>query len=1066
MEEKEEIWQEFKGSYQQLQPQLQNCIYVELLFRGKSESDIYYTQGMQRVTLYNLEEDTWDWDRFTKDFANIKSLAVRGCQEVSEKIFDIRSLVYLELNSCELRAFHFDKIVQLTKLEDLLVENSALGDVPEVIFKMDTLKGLSFMGTEIKELPDNLKKLKNLECLGLNRVGITQVPTFIGELNNLTSLYLGGNEVKELPIELKNLTKLEHLALWGTSLEVLPEWICSFKQLRGLYLGRIEKLQKLPENIGNLTNLEKLYLNGTGVRELPESFGKLANLKELLLFNTDVKRFPMLSSLEHLESCNLSNMVLEKIPRQFINARMKVCMNEMYVEEGLNLTNTKLLCQPISLFTHEKEFIYAYYDEEKIHLNETKVVFLGDGEAGKSHIIARLMKENQLLEQFEEEATPGIAISQKSCEIDRENVRLQIWDFGGQEIMHSMHRFFLTDRTLYVIVVNARDNTQDERAQYWLNNVKNFADGCPIILVLNKIDQNPTASLNERMLRTDYPQIKEIIKMSALKSPQEEFAKLMEDIVASVRMFDSYAMEFPVSWNRIKTALEEMDSNYITDKQYREICRQNGVEDEQIQNWLLDWFHDLGVSFNYRKKDLLLSGYMVLRPTWITNAIYIILFNGNAYARNGLIAINDIVKLLQNPPKSVEKITYDVNEVPYILGVMRRFEISYAVDNDNEFIPMMCDKNQHEDAEAFLAGDCLEYDMQYAYLPNNVLHKLMIKMRDDLDRDKIWLTGMILCAREGNISALVRMHDRRMEVYVRSSNSDIYPPKEYLSEIRDNLLRINRELNLTSEEYIVYKEGDASENINYQTLLIHLSSGQSEYFSTVFRRMIPIKNILGIVESETDTELIIHFCMQNGDRDVDYASIKRILSEEHSRRNYRELEEAIVECGAMIQGDSLQISEGKENDRNTYFRNMLSASKKFIVCDQTLNGRSANQKAAGELDLLIKDIKQRPMAVIEALTLSSVDKNYISEHIDKLFLYDTWGLINNYILVYVENRNFAGFQERYKDYISQHQYQQPVEYQGIEEKDANAEMAIFDVSISRNGQRGVITHILIHLQKP
>ncbi len=1055
--------QEYKGSYQQLLLQLKYCIGVRLLFGGESKSVIYYSQEMHQIRLENLREDTWDWDRFTKGFANIKHLEVVRCKRVSEKIFDIKSIRYLELSGCDFSAFHFDKIVQLSNLIHLRIENSVLDDVPEEIFKMNALKELSFMNTKITELPNNLKNLKFLEYLGLNEVGINQVPTFIGELKNLTSLYLGGNEIRELPIELKNMTKLQHLVLWGTQLEVLPDWICSLAELRGLYLEGIEKLQKLPENIGNLTNLEKLYLGGTGVRELPESFGELTQLKDFLLYGTEVKRFPPLLSMEYLENCDLSNMVLERIPREFINAKMEIYMNENDFLEGLNLTNTKLLCQPISLFTHEKEFIYAYYEEEKIHLNETKVVFLGDGEAGKSHIIARLMKENQLLEQFEEEATPGIAISQKSCEIGRENVRLQIWDFGGQEIMHSMHRFFLTDRTLYVIVVNARDNTQDERAQYWLNNVKNFADGCPIILVLNKIDQNPTASLNERMLRTDYPQIKEIIKMSALKSPQEEFAKLMENIVASVRMFDSYAMEFPISWNRIKTALEEMDSNYITDKQYREICRQNDVEDEQIQNWLLDWFHDLGVSFNYRKRDLLLSGYMVLRPTWITNAIYIILFNGSEYARNGLIAINDIVKLLQNPPKSVEKITYDVNEVPYILGVMRRFEISYAVDNDNEFIPMMCDKNQHEDAGVFLEGDCLEYYMQYAYLPNNVLHKLMIKMRDDLDRDKIWLTGMILRAREGNISALVRMHDRRMEIYVKSSNGDVYPPKEYLSEIRDNLLRINRELNLTAEEYIVYKEDNVSENINYQTLLIHLSSGQREYFSTVFRRMIPIKNILGIVESETDTELIIHFCMQN--RDVDYASINRMLSQEHSRMNYRELEEAIVECGAKIQGDSLQISAGKENDRNTYFRNMLSASKKYIVCDQTLNGRSANQKAAGELDLLIKDVRQRPMAVIEALTLSSVNKKYLSEHIDKLFLYDTWGLRNNYMLVYVENRNFAGFRERYKDYISQHQYQQPVEYQGVEEKDANAEMAIYDVSILRNGQRGIITHILIHLQK-
>lgn len=116
--------------------------------------------------------------------------------------------------------------------------------------------------------------------------------------------------------------------------------------------------------------------------------------------------------------------------------------------------------------------------------------------------------------------------------------------------------------------------------------------------------------------------------------------------------------------------LTEMKENYITDPLYRKICCENGVEDEQIQNWLLDWFHDLGVSFNYRKKDELLGGYMVLKPTWITNAIYVILFNGREYSNNGIISIANIIELLKKPPRAVTDIMYNITEVPYILGVM------------------------------------------------------------------------------------------------------------------------------------------------------------------------------------------------------------------------------------------------------------------------------------------------------------------------------------------------------------------------------------------------------------
>ena len=34
-----------------------------------------------------------------------------------------------------------------------------------------------------------------------------------------------------------------------------------------------------------------------------------------------------------------------------------------------------------------------------------------------------------------------------------ERVRLNVWDFGGQEIMHATHQFFLTTRSLYLVVL-------------------------------------------------------------------------------------------------------------------------------------------------------------------------------------------------------------------------------------------------------------------------------------------------------------------------------------------------------------------------------------------------------------------------------------------------------------------------------------------------------------------------------------------------------------------------------------------------------------------------------------
>lgn len=82
-------------------------------------------------------------------------------------------------------------------------------------------------------------------------------------------------------------------------------------------------------------------------------------------------------------------------------------------------------------------------------LNEAKVVFLGDGGAGKTFSIQRLLNNCEMQEEFSGESTPGISIQDCKYEINGEEILIHYWDFGGQEIMHSMHRMFLTKRTLY-----------------------------------------------------------------------------------------------------------------------------------------------------------------------------------------------------------------------------------------------------------------------------------------------------------------------------------------------------------------------------------------------------------------------------------------------------------------------------------------------------------------------------------------------------------------------------------------------------------------------------------------
>lgn len=714
----------------------------------------------------------------------------------------------------------------------------------EFIFTMSSLKVLKLDSLELntENLPTSFSQLTELRLLSFTYTPIKVIPDVVQNFKKLEILWIGGTQVKELPQWISGLKELRILAFWRTGVDRLPSWIYDMDKMEALSFSNTS-IDYLPEDISKLKRLNYIALDNTYITKLP-------------------KNLPVFSNLEFLD---LSNLTLEEIPEWVFLQNLPFFINEedyTHDERGILLFNTRLYHQPLSLFETDREFIRAYYKEEKVRLNEVKLVFLGDGEAGKSHIIERIKNDGALLRDFRKEVTPGIEISKLELDVNGENMRLQFWDFGGQEILHSMHRFFLTERTLYIVVLNCRDNTQDQRAAYWLNNIKSFADGCPVILVLNKLDQNSSAGLNETSLRNEYPLIKNVIKMSAKYDNKEVFNRLLDDIKRQVSTFDSYGMDFPKSWDGVKAALLEMENSYITDGAYRAICDAKGIKDRQIQDWLLEWFHDLGVSFYYRRMSEDLREYMVLKPQWITNAVNILIFNGHGCSANGIITRSDIEKLLARPPKSVVKgLSYTRDEIPFILAVMRRFEISYGINGEYEFIPALCDKNENPAAYDFYSDTSLEYHMEYSYLPDNVLHKLMIRMYNELNREIIWKTGAIFNGMSGMYSALIKIaRDSAVLIYVKSTNNHFAPPHIYLGFVRDRLMEINRELGLEANDVIIFKRNDKQEKVPYCSIIKRLKKGKYIYFSDEFEEDINIGDILRTVEGERGTEVALRLC--------------------------------------------------------------------------------------------------------------------------------------------------------------------------------------------------------------
>ncbi|HYE64043.1 MAG TPA: GTP-binding protein, partial [Pyrinomonadaceae bacterium] len=302
-----------------------------------------------------------------------------------------------------------------------------------------------------------------------------------------------------------------------------------------------QTLTELPESIGQLTQLRTLDLSDNQLTELPESTRNLKSLEALYLHGNDALGLPSEVLGPTLEDIALKSAQQAK--------------------------------------PHEILEYYFQVRSSRRPLNEAKLILVGRGAVGKTSLVNRLV-HNKF--EADEKKTEGIQITGWELLLNNnEDVRLNIWDFGGQEIMHATHQFFLTQRSLYLLVLNGREGGEDADAEYWLKLIESFGDESPVVVVLNKIKGHPF-DLNRRALKQKYPAIREFIKTDCADPPLG-FDELRKAIEREADGLEHLRDAFPASWFSIKDRLARMKKNYLSFEEYRALCTQNGEGDKAAQ---------------------------------------------------------------------------------------------------------------------------------------------------------------------------------------------------------------------------------------------------------------------------------------------------------------------------------------------------------------------------------------------------------------------------------------------------------------------------------------------------
>jgi internalin A len=645
--------------------------------------------------------------------------------------------------------------------------------------------------------------LTQVETMDLSRNRLSTLPESFGNLVNLSTLLLQGNDLKHLPASVERLHKLKVLYLSGNSLTELPEWIGLLSQLESLDVGW-NNLKALPDSLLNLKKLKTLFLHGNPDLGLPP---------------------------EVLGSPRIDNEV------------------SWYRQKS-----------KLKTFADASDILDFYFrSQRRRRLNEAKVILVGQGGVGKTSLVKRLVDDSF---DAQEQKTEGIKISRWSVTAKHpgEIIRLNVWDFGGQEIMHATHQFFLTKRSIYMLVIDSRAGEREGNIHYWLEMIRIYGEGSPLVIVMNKCEQH-YEKLNENRILLDYEGKINLVGFYYVSCKSGEgIAGLRDEIKSQVKDLPHVSDLLPEDYFEVKQELEAQaaDTDFITEDEYVTLCRDRGVVRDKDRTRLLRFLHDLGCILHYDDPDqrYRIRDTKVLNPEWVTGGIYRVLNDPQLLREaNGVLARSDLRRLLHADHEGCRR--YPEHRHPFLIDMMRKYELGFDFINDpgKLLIPELLSKNEPDVGwrkPEERRGDILSFQFHYPVLPRGLIPRFIVRTHHLLtSQPTYWRAGVVLEI-EG-CRVLIRGDIRSDRVYVEVHGASD-KRRRALAIVRDYFDAIHPSYgDLQAEAKVPLPDDPQSPPVDYEYLVALEKDGVIEQRFEKTRRKYNVRELLeGIDESDFD----------------------------------------------------------------------------------------------------------------------------------------------------------------------------------------------------------------------
>jgi len=196
--------------------------------------------------------------------------------------------VILEITELTLTRMPIPKnIANLTTLKSLTIEESTESIIEQIPFKkLTNLENLMIFNSDLTEIPPDIKYLKNLKGIAISGCQITEIPSWFGNLRKLEEINFSSNCINYIHKSMRNLIKLKDVYLDHNHLEFFPNFIkYRYEYLRWLHISHnpFRSLTNIPKYaFGELLLYEIIREEGDHMLNLDEKGSQMFDVNAIV----------------------------------------------------------------------------------------------------------------------------------------------------------------------------------------------------------------------------------------------------------------------------------------------------------------------------------------------------------------------------------------------------------------------------------------------------------------------------------------------------------------------------------------------------------------------------------------------------------------------------------------------------------------------------------------------------------------------------------------------------------------------------------------------------------------